>query len=126
LRQFIQNKNKTKQNKTKKTRGQVMIRKTIFTIGLNDKNTLSQIIPLQKAQNIVLDIVLGYYEGLTMNQGWGVYKMASGESVYEMNLQVIVYFSDSESDLAIVEKLKQALNQESIAVESGLVDSQLL
>ena len=104
----------------------MMIRKTVFTIGLNDKNTLNQIIPLQKAQNIVLDIVLGYYDGLTMNQGWGVYKMASGESVYEQNLQVIVYFSDSESDLAIVEKLKKALNQESIAVESGLVDSQLL
>ncbi len=103
-----------------------MIRKTIFTIGLNDKNTLNQIIPLQKAQNIVLDIVLCYYDGLTMNQGWGVYKMASGESVYEQNLQVIVYFSDSESDLAIVEKLKKALNQESIAIESGLVDSQLL
>lgn len=103
-----------------------MIRKTIFTIGLNDKNTLNQIVPLQKAQNIILDIVLEYYEGLTMNQGWGVYKMSSGESVHEMNIQVIVYFSDLASDFAIVEKLKKALNQESIAVESGLVDSQLL
>ena len=103
-----------------------MIQKSVFFIGLNDKESLTQITPTYKAKEIITSVFLNYYDGFSVLPCKGVYKMESGEIVRENSFQVIVYFSDSESDLAIVEKLKQALNQESIAVESGLVDSKLL
>jgi hypothetical protein len=103
-----------------------MIKKSVFYIGCNDKETMKQEKTSDKIQETILEIFLEKYQGFTILPCQGVYTMESGQIVIEKSFQVVVYFSDSESDLAIVEKLKQALNQESIAVESGLVDSQLL
>ena len=103
-----------------------MIRKSVFFIGSNDKITMKQEIPDNKIQDKILKVFLEKYQGFTILPCQGVYTMDSGQVVIEKSYQIIVYFSNEQDDLAIIEKLKRALNQESIAVESGLVDSQLL
>ena len=103
-----------------------MIRKSVFFIGSNDKETMKQKIPSDKMQEIILKTFLKKYKGFTILPCQGVYTMESGQIVIEKSFQVIVYFSNEQDDLKICESLKKKLNQESIAVESGLVDSQLL
>lgn len=103
-----------------------MIKKSVFYIGCNDKITMRQEIADDKIQETILKVFLEKYQGFTISPCQGVYTMESGQIVVEKSYQVIVYFSNEQDDLDICESLKSKLNQESIAVESGLVDSQLL
>ena len=103
-----------------------MIRKSVFFIGSNDKETMTQEIPSDKIQDIILQTFLKKYQGFTILPCQGVYTMESGQIVIEKSFQVIVYFSNEQDDLEICESLKKQLNQESIAVESGLADSKLI
>lgn len=103
-----------------------MIRKSIFFIGSNDKITMKQEITDDKIQETILKVFLEKYQGFSILPCQGVYTMESGQIVIEKSYQVIVYFSNEQDDVEICEKLKQVLNQESIAIESGLADSKLL
>ena len=77
------------------------IRKTTLTIGFNDKDTKKQ-------------------------DTYGAYTHDDGNVVIESGCCVVLYFTDEQKDSMICESLKRQLNQESIAVESGLVDSKLI
>lgn len=103
-----------------------MIRKSVFFIGSNDKETMKQEIASEKIQEIILSTFLKKYQGFTILPCQGVYTMESGEIVQEKSFQVVVYFSNKQDDLEICESLKKQLNQESIAIESGLVNSKLI
>jgi hypothetical protein len=103
-----------------------MIRKSVFYIGCNDKETMKQEITSDKIQETILTTFLEKYQGFTILPCQGVYTMESGQVVIEKSFQVIVYFSNEQDDCEICESLKKQLNQESIAIESGLVDSKLI
>lgn len=103
-----------------------MIKKSVFFIGCNDKETMKQEIASEKIQETILSTFLKKYQGFSIVPCQGVYTMESGQIVVEKSFQVIVYFSNEQDDLEICESLKKQLNQESIAVESGLVDSKLI
>lgn len=95
--------------------------KTLFTIGLNDKNTERQEIATGAAKNIIANILLNQFNifAFTMFECSGVYKMEStGNIIFENSIRVEIATDDelTEAD-AIIAELKKELNQESIMME---------
>ena len=95
--------------------------KTLFTIGLNDKNTERQEIATAAAKNIIADLLLNKFNifAFTMFECSGVYKMEStGNIVFENSIRVEIATDEELTTAdAIIEALKVKLNQESIMME---------
>lgn len=103
-----------------------MMNKTIFTIGLNDKNTETQIIKTENAKMIIAETLLNEFGifAFTMIECSGVYKMEStGNIVFENSIRVEIASDEELTEAeAIIESLKIKLNQESIMMENGKAD----
>lgn len=95
--------------------------KTLFTVGLNDKNTERQEIETGAAKNIIANILLNKYNifAFTMFECSGVYKMEStGNIIFENSIRVEIATDDELTAAdAIIETMKKELNQESIMME---------
>ena len=94
--------------------------KYLLTIGLNDKDTLRQEIESAAAKKMIAGILLNDFEifAFTMIECSGVYKMNSGEIVFENSIRLeIVNDGEIKSIPAILAALKSALNQECIMIE---------
>jgi len=99
------------------------MKKTIFYIGLNDKETKAQKVPTLVAADLVARYVLAVgYPGATISESVGIYTHESGEIVKENTLRVEILDSVPAKDKKLAEDLKKALNQESILVESQAVN----
>lgn len=95
-----------------------MMYKNEFTIGLFDKNTERQEVSTSEAKNIIAKILIENFGifAFTMIDCNGVYKMNStGKIVFEPSIRVEIATDEelTEAD-AIIENLKEALNQECI------------
>lgn len=100
-----------------------MMHKTVFTIGLNDKDTERQKIESSEAKKIIANVLLNDFQifAFTMMECAGVYKMElTGNIVFENSIRVEIA-TDEELTAAddIIESLKIKLNQESIMMEKG-------
>lgn len=103
-----------------------MIEKFTLYIGLNDKDTKVQQISTLEAYKIIKNILLGYnVEGATIFEAMGIYKHDSGEYVTENTLRIEIMFVEKETIKKVVEDAKRILNQESIAVQRELIESEL-
>lgn len=94
--------------------------KTLFTIGLYDKDTETQIIKSGDAKKIIANTLLNQFNifAFTMMDAEGVYKMGStGNIIFEPSIRVEIA-SDADIPAAqICETLKKLLNQETIMME---------
>lgn len=92
-----------------------------LTVGLFDKDTESQLIPTESGKSIVSDILINRFGvfAFTMLDASGVYRMAStGRIVREPSIRVEIVTDEAMPELsAIVDAIKQALNQESVMVK---------
>lgn len=102
-----------------------MIKHTLL-IGLNDKDSKQQEIETLTAFKIVLNCLRAYYEGATVKEGRGIYTHESGEITVENMLEVSILFGDEVKTRALVQDLKQLLNQESIALQTEEIKSELI
>lgn len=104
-----------------------MTTKYSFFIGLNDKDSKTQIIETLTAYNIVNRIFIdNNVDGATITSGKGIYKHDNGEIVVEETIIVQVYeFGAPINVRQICNELKTVLNQESIAVEKQETNSGL-
>lgn len=92
------------------------MKKVIFYIGLNDKETKVQEISTENARKIIENIFYKNTEGCTIFNGSGIYKHENGYKVKE-NTLIVECFEMRENEIYFIcEYLKKALNQESIAV----------
>lgn len=102
---------------------------TLF-VGLNDKDSKIQKINIVEAYKIVENLLLSEkIEGFTIHQAQGVYKHEDGVIVKENSLIIYVYdFSDSlyQNIIMAINNIKKALNQESIALETNVIESTLI
>lgn len=95
------------------------MKKTIFYIGLNDKDTKSQKISTLEAADIVSRLVLGVgYPGATISESVGIYTHEDGAIVKESSLRVEILDSVPAKDEKLAQDFKKILNQESILKES--------
>lgn len=91
--------------------------KYVLYIGTNDKDTYTQQISLNEAEQIVNEICRKYVDGYTVQQAKGGWIDGSGASTDE---QTLVYSFDAvaeEDIIAIMDEVLVKLNQASILVE---------
>ena len=103
------------------------MKKHTFYIGLNDKDTKTQLFSTLDAYRITTNI-LGVDS--TIKECKGVYTHEDGTITTENTLEVVLLdFNDALTDRWIAEKanaIKQALNQESIAHQEEDIKSELI
>lgn len=102
-----------------------MTEKYTLYIGLNDKDSKVQKISTVEAVKIVTNLCTTFTDGATIFEADGVYKHDDGTIVIEKTLRVELLFIDKQSVRQIVNTVKQILNQESVAVQHEVVDSEL-
>ena len=91
--------------------------KYVLYIGLNDKETYSQIIPTEEAKNIVNNIVVKYVGGYTVYDANGGWKDETGTLTEENTLVYHLNGVKEQDVILIMDEALAALNQNSILVE---------
>ena len=110
-----------------KNKGVKMITKHILYIGLNDKDTKQQEITTLDAYKIIQNCVIAVgYDGATITEATGIYKHDDGAIVIEKSLEVSILCAEDRKTTELVERIKTALNQESIAVQKLKINSELV
>lgn len=102
-----------------------MIKFTLY-VGLNDKDSKKQEISTFEAYKIINKLLLNYTNGATIFEATGIYKHDDGTFTTEKTLRIELLFIDRAVVLEIVEQLKKILNQESIAVATENITSELI
>ena len=85
-------------------------------IGLNDKNTLEQIIDTQKAVDIICNIMKDHKKGFSLINQKGGYLMESGKYVFENSLALSIFEINEKQLFSFCDIFKRAFNQESILI----------
>lgn len=102
-----------------------MTDKFTLYVGLNDKDSKVQEISTTEAMKIVRNLVLTYTDGATIFEAEGIYKHEDGTFVVENTLRIELMFVEVKAVREIVNTIKKMLNQESVAVQHEVVESEL-
>lgn len=94
-------------------------------LGLNDKDTKVQKISTLEAYKIVSNILMKSFDGATIYEATGIYKHGDGTFVRENTLRIELLFAEETRVRELVDTLKVVFNQESIAVQKEVINSQL-
>ena len=94
----------------------------VLFVGLNDKDTKTQVITNESAKNKIMDIV----GACTISDAEGCYNHNDGQQVREKTYRVEILFKEKSEVVELCKKLKKELNQESIALTSGVIESELV
>lgn len=102
-----------------------MIEKFTLYVGLNDKDSKVQEVSTLEAYKIINKLLLSYTDGATIFEADGIYKHEDGTFVIEKTLRIELLFVEKSTVKKIVEEIKRLLNQESVAVQREVVESEL-
>lgn len=106
---------------------QNQIKKYILFVGLNDKDTKSQKISTLAARDMIQNIILSAgLDGATISNALGIYKHDNGQIIHEESIRVEVLFASERQIMSICKQIKTVLNQESVAVETQIINSRLI
>ena len=96
----------------------------VFTlyVGLNDKDTKKQVVPTKRAKEIVVRIC----GDCTISTADGHYTHEDGKEVTEKTLRVELFCKADNQIKSYCKQLKRALNQESIAVNTQVVQTNFI
>lgn len=89
-------------------------------IGLNDKDTYTQLVDDNFAMQIVRDTVSNIVGGATFTKSYGHYVDEFGNTTTESTIVVKIVATDDEHIERICAKLNHALNQNCIMVEKSV------
>lgn len=90
-------------------------------VGLNDKDEKIQLIPVELAEEIIMEIV----GDCSIERIHGCYTHENGARVFENTLKVSILFRSEAEIEQYVAAIKRRLNQESIAVCREITESAL-
>ena len=102
------------------------ITKHVLYLGLNDQTTKKQEINTNTAYNMVFNLINRFYDGCTISESTGLYKHHNGFFVIEKTLKIEILFASDNKTMQLINDLKQAFNQESIALEVQQITSDLI
>lgn len=102
-----------------------MIKKFTLYLGLNDKDSKQQEIATVEAYKIVSNLISSDFDGGTIFEAKGIYKHEDGQIVTETTLRIELLFTEAVKVKALCETLKKLFNQESIAVQEEVINSEL-
>ena len=100
--------------------------KHILTIGLNDQHTKTQKYDTITAYKMIENILTEYTTGYTIYETYGGYKHDDGTFISEKSIRVELMFISQALVFIIANKIKETLNQETIAYETITSNSQLI
>lgn len=86
-------------------------------VGLNDKDTYTQLISTEDAEKKVSEIALRYVDGFTQLSAKGAYKDEDGIVTYENSLVFEFYSATEEQMKSIMNDIIRELNQNSVLIE---------
>lgn len=98
-----------------------LLRHTLI-VGLNDKDSKKQVIKLQQAKRIIMNVC----GDCTMSDALGHYTHEDGSAVKEKSIKVELLFKADNEVISYARQLKKELNQESIALVKDYVESTLI
>jgi uncharacterized lipoprotein YmbA len=101
------------------------MKKFTLYVGLNDKDTKTQLVSTLEAYKVINNVLLQYVDGATIFEAKGIYKHDDGTFTTENTFRIELLFVETETVKEIVKVLKAMLNQESIAVQHEIVESEL-
>lgn len=103
------------------------IQKRVLFVGLFDKDTKTQKIDSLTAANIINNIIItNGLDGATVSNATGIYKHENGQIIIEPSVRIELLFATEKQIKNICEAIKTALNQESVALESQIIESRLV
>ena len=102
-----------------------MIKKYTLYLGLNDKDSKQQEISTIEAYKVVSNLISKDFDGGTIFEAKGIYKHDDGTIVTETTLRIELLFAEQEQVRTFCGTLKKIFNQESIAVQQEVVNSEL-
>lgn len=94
-------------------------------LGLNDKDSKVQEVATVEAYKIVSNLITAKFDGGTIFEAKGIYKHESGEVVTETTLRIELLFAAEKDVRELVATLKVIFNQESVAVQREVINSDL-
>lgn len=97
---------------------------TLF-VGLNDKDSKQQEINTVDAYKIISNMITASFDGGTISEATGIYKHQDGAFTTETTLRIEILFASVEQIKPFVDELKKVLNQETIAVQKEIINSEL-
>lgn len=97
---------------------------TLF-VGLNDKDSRQQEINTVDAYKIISNMITANFDGGTISEATGIYKHQDGTFTTETTLRIEILFASAEQVKPFVAELKKVLNQETIAVQKEVINSEL-
>ena len=101
------------------------VAKFTLYVGLNDKDSKVQEISTIEAYKIVSKLISKDFDGGTIFEARGIYRHESGAVVEETTLRIELLFAEPAKVRALVAILKRVFNQESIAVQQEVINSEL-
>lgn len=102
-----------------------MVKKFTLYLGLNDKDTKVQEVSTIEAYKIVSNLISADFDGGTIYEARGIYKHDNGTIVTETTLRIELLFADASQVHTLCNTLKKMFNQESIAVQEEVINSEL-
>ncbi len=87
-----------------------------FTVGLNDKNTKTQLIGSDAAELLIADYIANNFAGGTVFPCKGVYKHENGKTVKENTFMIMLANITREEAIETANYFKTIFNQESVGV----------
>ena len=94
-------------------------------LGLNDKDTKTQQISTLEAYKVVSNLISADFDGGTIYEATGIYRHENGTIVTEKTLRIELLFCEREDVRKLVDVLKKMFNQESVAVQEEIINSEL-
>ena len=96
-----------------------MTSKFIVSLGLNDKDTKTQLHTTDDSLRIVSNYLASHYQGATCYLASGIYKMQDGSEkvVLEPTIRTELFYTEREKVIEFCKWCKQMFNQESVALE---------
>ena len=98
-----------------------LLRHTLI-VGLNDKDTKKQVCNRHRAKKVIMDIV----GDCTVTDAIGHYTHEDGSQVNEKSIKVELLFKADNQVMDFAKRIKQELNQESIALVKDYIESTLI
>ena len=106
----------------------MILKKTIY-LGLNDKDTKTQLISTLEAYKVVNNLLIDSFSGGTIFEAQGIYKHDDNTIVIERTLRIELLLFGADDSIkvdSLIKTLKQVFNQESVAVQTEHVESELV
>ena len=100
--------------------------KYIISLGLNDKDTKTQLIDTITAYKKCNEIVLKYVDGATVYETQGIFKHNDGTITIEKSLQIEIWEASKKAIENITNELKTEFNQEAVNVQIQEVTSYMI